>query len=298
MDRWLALRAFIRVVETGSLSAAARSLKVGQPAVSKAIAALERHLGSQLLLRTTRRTVVTEAGSRYYELAKPAFDSLEEAEQIARSNASGIVGVLRVAAPVTFGRLHIVPAMGPFLDANPRLQIELVLDDRTVDVVAERIDVALRMGAIRQASLIARRLSTAPRVVVASPAYLARRGAPTSPGDLLAHDVVVYAQRDGGGNEWKFRSGTGSTSIRVPERFSVTAAEGVRAAVLAGWGLTIASRWMFGPELESGAVLALLTEYQLEPIDLWAVLPSRRAPSRARAFIEFVQKTLARPATG
>jgi DNA-binding transcriptional LysR family regulator len=290
LDRWLAVRAFIRVVETGSLSAAARSLKVGQPAVSKAVAALERHLGSQLLLRSTRRTVVTEAGSRYYEVAKPAFDSLEEAEQITRGNASGIVGVLRVAAPVTFGRLHVVPALGPFLDANPRLQLEFVLDDRSVDVVEERIDVALRVGAIRQASLIARRLSTAPRLVVASPAYLARRGTPSTPGDLLAHDVVIYTQRDGG-NEWTFRSGTANTSVRIPERLSMTAAEGVRAAVLAGLGLTIASRWMFGPELASGAVLAVLTEYQLDPIDLWAVLPSRRAPARARAFIDFVQRT-------
>jgi DNA-binding transcriptional LysR family regulator len=294
MDRWLAVRAFIRVVESGSLSGAARSLGVGQPAVSKVVAALERHLGCQLLLRTTRRTVVTDAGSRYYDLVKPAFDSLEEAEEMARGSAASITGLLRVAAPVTFGRLHVVPALGTFLEPHPHMKMEFVLDDRTIDVVEEGIDVALRLGPIRQGSLIARRLASAPRLVVASPAYIARRGLPATPGDLLRHDVVVYSQA-GGGYDWVFRSSTGNTSVRVADRLSVTAAEGVRAAVLAGLGLCIASRWMFGPELESGAVLPVLTDHQLEPIDLWAVLPSRRTSVRVRMFLDFIQRKLGRP---
>jgi DNA-binding transcriptional LysR family regulator len=174
--------------------------------------------------------------------------------------------------------------------------MEFVLDDRTIDVVEERIDVALRLGSIRQGSLIARRLASAPRLVVASPAYLARRGQPATPGDLLGHDVVVYSQA-GGGRDWVFRSSAGNTSVRVADRLSVTAAEGVRAAVLAGFGLCIASRWMFGPELESGAVLPVLTDHQLDPIDLWAVLPSRRTSVLVRMFLDFIQRTLGRPPT-
>jgi len=296
MDQWTALRTFTQVVESGSLSAAARLLKVGQPAVSRTIATLERHLGSQLLLRTTRRVVVTDAGSRYYESIKPAVEAIEEAEQTLRSTTAGIAGLLRVAAPVTFGRLLVVPSLGPFLDAHPRLRLELVLDDRPVDVLQERIDVALRVGTLHESRLVARRLAVARRIVVGSPGYLTRRGIPTTPAELHGHDIVTYGKADSE-QEWQFRSGTGSTAVRVPSRLHISAAEGVRAAVLAGLGLAVASHWMFGPELQSGEVLPVLAGYDLDPVELWAVLPGRRAPARARAFLEFFQRSLDQPAS-
>jgi DNA-binding transcriptional LysR family regulator len=296
MDQWTALRTFAQVVESGSLSAAARLLKVGQPAVSRTIATLERHLGSPLLLRTTRRVVVTEAGSRYYESIKPALEAIEEAEQALRSATAGIAGLLRVAAPVTFGRLHVVPHLGPFLDMHPRLRLELVLDDRPVDVIQERIDVALRVGKLRESRLVARRLAIARRVVVGSPGYLTRRGIPLTPADLHAHDIVTYGQTDSE-QEWLFRSGTGTTAVRVPSRLHISAAEGVRAAVLSDLGLSVASHWMFRPELQSGKVMPVLAGYTLDPVELWAVLPNRRTSARTRAFLEFVQRSLEPPAS-
>ena len=291
MDQWIAVKTFIRVVESGSLSGAARLLKVGQPAVSRTIAALERHLGSQLLLRTTRRVVVTDAGARYYETIKSAVDAIEEAEQTLRGSTTGIAGLLRVAAPVTFGRLLVVPSLGPFLDAHPRLRLELVLDDRPVDIVQERIDVALRVGTLRESRLVAKRLAVAPRVVVGAPAYLARRGTPITPADLHAHDIVTFGRSDVE-QEWQFRHGTSSIAVRVPSRLQISAAEGVRAAVLSGLGLAVTSRWMFAPELQSGSVLPVLAGYDLDPVELWAVWPSRRAPARVKAFLEFVQRSL------
>jgi DNA-binding transcriptional LysR family regulator len=247
----------------------------------------------QLLHRTTRRLVVTDAGSRYYELAKPAFESLDEAEQIVRGQATGIAGRLRVAAPVTFGRLHVVPALGSFLDAHPKMQLDFMLDDRPIDIVEQQVDVSLQLGTLRQSSFVVRRVASAPRLVLASPAYLARRGTPLTPGDLLGHEVVVYTQ-PGGGPKWIFRHGSGNTSVQVSERLSISGAEGVRAAVLAGLGLTIASRWMFAPELASGEVLRVLGQYELDAMDLWAVLPNRRAPARARLFLDFIQRILGR----
>jgi DNA-binding transcriptional LysR family regulator len=296
------MQALVRVVETGSVSGAARSLRVGQPTISKALSALERDLGVQLLVRTTRKVMATEAGLRYYEHARSAIEAAEEAEGSARGTAVGVHGRLRLAAPVTFGRLIVVPALGQFLQAHPRLQLECMLDDRAVDIVNEGIDLALRTGPQPSSTLIARRLASAARYVVGAPSYLARRGRPKHPSDLLRHDIILYDQRGTvqrhGVTDWRFKSHTGETSVRVADRLIMTAAEGVRAAVLAGLGLAIGSSWMFGAELASGAVLPVLDEYQLAPLDLWAILPSRRVPARTRALLDHLQPYLDRCSAG
>jgi DNA-binding transcriptional LysR family regulator len=167
MDRLREMELFVRVVETGSFSAAARDLKVGQPAISKAIGGLEDRHGA----------------------------------------GAGLEGRLRICSPVTFARLHLVPKLGAFLDAHPKLRLELVMDDRPVDLVAESIDAGLRLGTLTDSALRARKLAQTDRVVVASPAYLARRGVPNTPADLLDHDGIIYGQSSGG-QEWLFRRGT------------------------------------------------------------------------------------------
>lgn len=294
MDRLRDMELFVRVVETGSFSAAARHLKIGQPAISKAVATLEDRLGARLLVRSTRRLRPTEAGTAFYERAIRALAEANEAEAAARGAGAGFQGRLRICAPVTFGRLNLVPKLGAFLEANPKIQLELVMDDRDKDLVAENIDAALRCGVPPVSALVARKLAQAETLVVASPAYLARKGAPRTPADLAKYDGVIFSNT---GEDWVFRRGNSETQVRVPRRLTLTAAEGVRAAVIAGLGFTISSRWLFAPELESGQVVPLLKDWSLPPDDLWVIYPSGQlTSSKARAFVNWFEKVFTRDA--
>lgn len=293
MSRLREMEMFVRVVDAGSFSSAARDLKIGQPAISKTIANLEERLGVRLLVRSTRQLTPTEAGVAFYERALRAVTEADEADAAARGAAASLEGRLRIAAAVTFSRIHLVPRLAEFLDAHPRLELELVMDDRPRDLVAENIDAALRLGALTDSSLRARKLAHSPRLVLASPAYLARRGMPATPADLLNHDAIIYSQWTGG-EEWSFRRGTAESSIRLQRRLMLTAAEGVRAAVIAGQGIAIASSWMFSPELASGEVVSILDEWTLPPLDLWVIYPSGRLTStKARAFIKWFEGIIA-----
>src|ERR1700716_1587412 len=202
MDRLAALEIFVRVVDTGSFSAVARHQRIGQPAVSKAVVQLEEWLGGSLLMGSTRRGVPTEAGRIFYERAKRTIEEADEAVVAARGSACGLSGKLRVSTSVCFGRLDVIPNLSAFLAEHPDLDIELVLDDRNVDRVNEGIDVALRMGAMPDSSMTARRIAEGRRIVVAAPAYLKRRGTPMSPGDLISHQAVMYT-RGGGDESWR-----------------------------------------------------------------------------------------------
>jgi DNA-binding transcriptional LysR family regulator len=289
MSRLREMEMFVRVVDAGSFSSAARDLKIGQPAISKTIAGLEERLGVRLLVRSTRRLRPTEAGVAFYERALRAITEADEADAAARGVAASLEGRLRISAAVTFSRIHLVPRLAEFLDAHPRLELELVMDDRPRDLVAENIDAALRLGALTDSSLRARKLAQSERLVLASPAYLARRGSPATPADLLNHDAIIYSQWTGG-EEWSFRRGSSETLIRLQRRLMITAAEGVRAAVISGQGFAIASRWMFTPELESGEVVSILNDWTLPPLDLWVIYPSGRLTStKARAFVKWFE---------
>jgi DNA-binding transcriptional LysR family regulator len=295
MDRLHEMELFVRVVETGSFSAAARDLKLGQPAISKTIAALEDRLGVRLLVRSTRQLAPTEAGTAFYERALRAITEANEADAAAQGAGAGLEGRLRISAPVTFARLHIVPKLGAFLDVHPRLRLELVMDDRMIDLVAENIDAALRLGNLNDSSLRVRKMAQVERYVVASPGYLARKGMPTIPTDLLEHDGIIYGQSSGG-QQWVFRRGTSETSIQLRTRLTLSAAEGVREAVLAGQGFAITSRWMFAPELASGAVVPVLTEWTLPPMELWVIYPSGKLTStKARAFVKWFEAAMRQP---
>ncbi|MCQ4272638.1 LysR substrate-binding domain-containing protein [Pseudomonas kuykendallii] len=290
MDRLLAMAAFVRVVEAGSFSAAARVLEVGQPAVSKTVAQLEQRLGVKLLLRSTHGLTPTEAGVRFYERARVAIQEADEAELAARGAGTGLSGRLRISAAPTFARLHVIPHLPRFLAAHPDLEVDVVLDDRTIDLLAEGIDVSLRMGALADSSVVARRLASSPRSVFATTGYLARAGVPRVPADLADHETVLFSQS---GNVWNFTREGAEVSVLVRGRARFSAAEGIRAAVLADLGLAIASDWMFAPELADGRVLRLLENWALPDIDLWAVFPTGRlATAKARAFAEFVEDVM------
>jgi DNA-binding transcriptional LysR family regulator len=290
VDRFAAMTAFVSVVDAGSFSAAARRRGVGQPALSKAIAQLESRLGVRLLLRSTRGLTPTEAGLDYYERATRALQEAEEAEVAARGAGTSLSGRLRVCAAVTFARLHVIPHLPLFLEQHPQLSIDLVLDDRLIDLLADGIDVALRMGTLQDSSLIARKISNSPRRVLATSAYWERNGEPRRPADLANHEVIVY---DPLGEIWQFTRDSKEVSVRVRGRINVSAAEGVRAAVLSGMGVTAVSEWMFAPELKSGLVRAVLDDWPLPDVGLWAVYPSGHMPTtKARAFAAFVEEQL------
>jgi DNA-binding transcriptional LysR family regulator len=286
MDRLQAMAAFVRVVETGSFSGAARHIGVGQPAISKTIAQLEDRLQVRLLVRSTHGLAPTNAGVRFYERAKMVIQEADEAELEARGAGAGLKGRLRVSAATTFARLLVLPRLPAFLARHPDLEIDIVLDDRVIDLVSEGIDVALRMGQLSDSSAVARRLAQGRRSVIATPAYLERAGNPSVPADLAAHEAIAYSQLE---NSWMFRKDGTEASVVIRGRIRVSAAEGIRAAVLAHMGLTVNSDWMFAPELESGAVVRLLEDWELPPVDLWAVFPTGRlASAKARAFTDFV----------
>lgn len=288
MDRMAAMEAFVLVVDTGSFSAAARRLRVGQPAVSKSVAQLEARLGVKLLARSTRGLTATEAGLNFYERARRSIEEADEAELAARGAGAGLTGKLRVCAAVTFARIHVMPRIPEFLKRHPELAMDVILDDRNVDLVQEGVDVALRMGQLSDSTLTARRITSGRRAVLGTAAYFDRMGIPQTPGDLLTHEAVIYDVR-GGGSVWTFQRGQTEIAVTVPGRLHVSAAEGVRAAVLAGAGLTIQSEWMFAPELANGTVRRVLTDWQLPAIDLWAVFPAgRTATTKARSFVDFV----------
>ena len=298
MDRLAAMEVFVRVVEAGSFSGAARQLRVGQPAVSKAVAQLEDRLGVRLLLRSTHRLTPTEAGRNFYERAKRAIEEAEEAELAARGAGAALSGRLRISAAVTFARIHVIPRLPVFLSEHPALDIDVVLDDRNIDLVEEGVDVALRMGELADSALTARKIGQSPRRVIGSPAYFEAMGVPQTPADLAKHQAVVYEQR-GGGTEWTFRRGIAETSVTVDGRVRVSAAEGVREGVFAGLGLVIASEWMFAPELKSGAVRTVLDDWLLPPLDLWAVFPTgRQASAKARVFASYIEQQLSNMKAG
>jgi DNA-binding transcriptional LysR family regulator len=292
MDRLASMEAFVLVVETGSFSAAARRLHVGQPAVSKMVAQLEDRLGVKLLVRTTRGLTATEAGLNYYERARRSIEEADEAELAARGAGSSLTGRLRICGAVTFARIHLLPRLPEFLARHSELEMEVVLDDRNIDLVQEGIDVALRMGQLADSSLTAKRIASGRHVVLGTPAYFERAGEPAAPSDLAAHQAVIYDQGSGGA-DWTFRRDGAEIAVTLKGRLRVTAAEGVRAAVLANAGIAVASEWMFSPEIADRTVQTVLQDWELPRIDLWAVFPAgRTATTKARIFAEFVEQIM------
>jgi DNA-binding transcriptional LysR family regulator len=282
------IRTFVRAVETGSFTAVAAEQGQSQPTVSRQISALEDHLGVRLMQRTTRALTLTDEGRSYYAHARGLLDAVEEAALAVRPDAA-VRGTLRIAAPLAFARLHLMPRMARFLDAHPDLRTDWLLGDRPVDLVEEGVDLAIRIGHITDQGLIARRIGLMRRVTVARPDYFDRAGRPGHPQDLGHHDCIVYtglATVD----EWHFVAPDGAPiSVKVSGRVRVSASEGMRAALLEGLGLAVCPTWLFTDEIESGVLERVLHAYEPAPLPIQAVAPSRRlVPPRVRAFIDYV----------
>jgi DNA-binding transcriptional LysR family regulator len=293
-DRLQQLIAFVRAAEAASFSRAARDLGTTQPSVSRMVSALEDRLGVKLLLRTTRRVTLTDAGAAFLERARHALEELDDAEDAARGIDS-LKGVLRVAMSGAFGIREIIPHLPAFLAEHPQLKLELLMSDRTDDLVAEGADVAIRLGRLADSGFGARKLGTAERHAVAAPSYLARRGHPTTLADLAGHDCIL-GPGSSGRRGWSFIRHGAVTSITVEGRVQAATAEGVIACAKAGLGIALASHWMCRAELDAGELVAILSEYQLDPVDVHAVYPGGRRPSvKVRAFSDFLLAKLAAP---
>jgi LysR family transcriptional regulator for bpeEF and oprC len=293
LDQLEALQLFVRVVETGSLTKAARAIGVGQPTVSKQISLLEERLGARLLNRTSRGLSVTSAGQDYYESAVRLLDDFKEADARVRRGQAAPEGTIRVASSPAFARIHLMPRLPEFFARYPGLSVDFDISERFVSLVEDGIDVALRMGTLSDSSLVARRIGTVGASTVATPAYLDRAGTPAAPGDLDSHACIGFVHR-GALTTWRFQGPAGAISVEPKGPFRSNDAEHLRAAVLAGIGIGHTVSWLFEAEIASGAVRQVLREFETPRFPLHAVCPGgRRIPSRVRVFIDFVAEICA-----
>ena len=296
-DRLSALRLFSRVAHRGSFSAAGRELGVPQPTVSRIIATLEREIGTALFVRTTRAVAPTEAGLEFLLRIEPILAALEEAEHAARGTGE-LRGLLRVGVSSSLATRVVAPALPAFVARHSGLRIELVTSDVRQDLVSEGVDVALRFGSLPDSTAVARRLASVPRLVAASPRYLA--GAPplATPADLAAHDVIVGPSL--AGQAWSFRRDGKVVSVRVEGRVVTNSNEVAIAAAVAGLGIVSASRLALAAELDAGSLSPVLADWDMGSVELSAVFPARgalhgQAPAKpaARAFADFLAGRLA-----
>ncbi|MET0794948.1 MAG: LysR family transcriptional regulator [Polyangiaceae bacterium] len=292
MNLLTAMQAFACVYETGSFSAAAKRLGMGQPSTSRLIAELEEHLGTKLLLRSTRGLSATAAGTRFYEQAQKTMEAAALAERSVRSPGKALNGRVRVSGTISFMRRHIIPKLPSFFAAHPGIELDLLLDDHDIGLVEEGVEVAFRMGKLTASELSAKKIGMSRRLVVATAEYFRTQDEPRRPEDLASHPSIVFSRREGG-EQLTFTRGTRTQKVTLRPRIRCSALEGVRAAVLAGLGVGIVTEWMLGAELSDGRLIVALPDWQLPAIELWAVLPAgRRASPEARAFVQFVELEL------
>ncbi len=289
-DRFEDLRTFVAVVQARSLASAARRLNVAKSAVSRRVQELENRLGAQLLNRTTRTLSLTEAGRQFFERATALLADLEEAENIATSATREVVGKLRISAPMTFGAMHMAPVICHFMEKNPRLSVEMILDDRRVDLVADGYDLAVRIAQLEDSNLAARRIAPIRRTVCASPRYLRRYGTPKQPADLIHHRGISYTNVDER-RYWHFvHPQTGEEQfIDVRSPLKLNNGDAMREAAIAGYGLTALPTFITHQAIAAAQLVPLLLPYELPAINMYAVFPSgRNTPGKVRAFVDFM----------
>jgi DNA-binding transcriptional LysR family regulator len=277
---------FLRVIEAGSLKAAAEQLNTDPSSVSRKIAALEGRLGVKLIERSTRRSAPTEAGSRYYEGLSRLFAEQQALEAQVTGAAETPTGRLRVAAPVDFGALFVAPILRDLQRAHPALEVQLMLGSSFADLAEQGIDVAVRIGRLPDSSLIARRLGSVPRVLAASPDYVALRGAPQTPEELGEHDFVFYTPASTR-KPITLIGPDGPQQVETNGRFTVNSVTAIRNLVLDGMGIHLGPRWALRDALESGALVRLLPDYEPEAFPLHALYRSTAfVPAKIRAFVD------------
>ncbi len=285
-------QALVAVLDRGSFTGAARQLGRSLQAVSRGVAELERELGVELIRRTTRRLQATEAGLRFYARMRTALADIAAAHAEATESAATVSGPLRVGGPLVFATVYLVPALDAFLQRHPRVSVDLQLSNEFVDLVAERIDLSVRVGELEDSGLRMRRMGLARRVTFAAPSYLAERGRPLHPQDLSNHDCVVRSSaRDA--CQWVYERDGIRESVRVRGRFTASSADVCTEAVARGLGLGLAQMWQVRPLLDKGRVELVLTEFEPPPVPVSVVWPAGRTmPVRTRLLIDFLVSRL------
>jgi DNA-binding transcriptional LysR family regulator len=294
MDRLDELLVLATIVDAGSLAGAARRLRRSPPAVTRSLAALEERVGVRLIQRTTHQLTPTEPGQRLVTLARHLLTDYEQAvSAVKESKDAPLRGLLRITAPFPFGRFHVAPLVSRFLNANPGVRIELVLSNRNLDLVAEGLDVAVRIGPLSDAGLIARRVGKVSRVLSASPDYIARRGRPRTPKELTKHDIV-FVNQPLAPLEWRFRVSGRERVVRLTPRFMVSDVDAALAAVRAGGGICRNLSYQVADDYSSGTLVRLLREFEQPPWPVHLVVPSARHMARTvRAFLDLAAPALA-----
>jgi DNA-binding transcriptional LysR family regulator len=294
MDRVADISLFLRVLDLGSISAAARSLDLSVAVASQRLKRLERDLGVRLLHRTTRRLHPTPEGVLLAEQGRPLVEDLDALGDNLRRSGVDVAGTLRVAMSASFGRMHVSPLLPAFMARHPQVRLSVHLSDQTVDLVSEGFDLAIRIGALGDSRLVARRIANNRRVLCASPAYLRRRGVPRSPDELAAHDCLLLFGTKGRQDTWHLSDAAGQGfDVRVRGRLESNFGELLRDAAVAGEGITIHSIWHIADDLRAGRLRVVLPSYTLPETGIHAVMPQRRMiPPRVRAFVDFLAERL------
>jgi DNA-binding transcriptional LysR family regulator len=287
MKEFGAIPVFVAVVENGGFSAAARALGVSKSAVSKRIDQLEAHLGVRLLHRTTRKLSLTEAGERYFEHAAQALAAAGQAVDAVTELQGEPQGQLRISAPMSFGRLHVAPMIAKFLRHCPKLQLNLVMDDRRVDLVAGGFDLAIRAGNLPASTLIARKLAPLHQVICASPDYIDRYDRPDTPAELTDHNCLLYSYSSDV-NVWTLIRDDDTKSVTVSGNYQVNNSEALLDAIRDGIGIGRLPTFVAGPDLKTGRLVKLFESYQIPDQTIFAVFPERQyMPAKVRAFLDF-----------
>lgn len=295
MDKVQEMTSFVAVVEAGSFVAAADAVGLSKAAVSRHVADLEQRLGTRLLHRTTRRLSLTDDGQLFFSRARELLNAIDEAESEIASRSGEPVGVLRINAPLTFGILHLAPLWGRFIDAHPKVALDVTLGDRIVDLVEEGYDLAVRITNLPSSQLISRKLASTRLVLCASPTYIERHGAPSHPHDLATHRVISYtysASRD----EWTFTGPEGTVQVTTRPRLHTNNGDTCRAAALDGHGIVLQPDFIVGGDLRSGSLVELLPDYRGLEMGIHAVYPTRKhLPIKTRRMVDFLVEVFRQP---
>ncbi len=296
MDKFLEMQVFAGVVEAGSFTGAARTLDMSKAAVSRYVAELEERLGVRLLHRTTRKLSATVEGEIFYARCRELLGNLDEAEAEITSRSGAASGLLKVNVPVTFGLMHLAPLWPAFLALHPKLDLDITLSDRVVDLVEDGFDLAVRIGQLPASSLISRKLASTRMVLCASPGYLARRGAPAQPQDLLRHDVVSYSLFSSG-EHWTFTGPGGEATVKIAPRVRTNSGDTCRAAALQHQGIVLQPSFIVGTDLAQGLLAETMDPWRAGELGVYAVYPSRKFVSpKVRLLIDFLVEAFAKPA--
>lgn len=289
------LSSFLAVVRAGSFVGAADATGLSKAAVSRHVAELEAHLGVRLLHRTTRRLSLSDDGQRFHERAVELVAQLQELEAETASTGGEASGLLRINAPLSFGNLHLAPLWPAFLEANPRLAIDVTLNDRVVDLVEEGYDAAVRITNRLDPSLVSRRLATTRVVLCASPAYLAAHGTPAHPRELAAHQVFAYSYA-AGGDDWTFRGPDGDVTVRVAPRIRTNSGDTCRTVALQHQGVVLQPDFIVGGDLASGTLVELMPDYRSNELGVHVVYATRKhLPMKTRRLIDHLVEAFASP---